>query len=369
MSPGAKIFLTLIGVGGVFGAIAIAGSRKASAKPGAPPDVIVPDEEPALPGPNDFMALGIFTPAEAAAAAAELASLGPADRQRVLALLTGQSNTPTDYSGTAIQMQQAGRPNLARAIITVAGQKFGSAPSAAPPPPAAPAPAPTVPASIPIPVAPSPAPSAPAPAPSLPELPDTIGPITIPLPTGPVTLPPVNIPATVPPLPTGPVTLPPAPPLPLPTTPPAAPPAPPTVPVSTPVTTVSKDTAAMVQALLLAEAKAGWNRVSAELNAWQTARPPLTIDGKFGPKSALAVAAELGTVPLIRFWPKGSQKEKALSDYRAALFALANAATDPARASQLRFAAEREQAQAFGVAQGKAPAVAPALLVSLAKVA
>lgn len=385
MSPSAKILLTGVGIAGAFGLLALLSSRKASAKPGAPPDVIVPDEPPRLPGANDFLALGIFTPAEAAAAANELATLAaqnPQLGQHVLGLLTGQSNTPTDYSGTAIQLQQSGRPNLARAVIAVAGQKFGGvAPSAAvpaaptpsvpvppvmtPAPPPPPAAAPTVPVAVPapppslpaVPAAPSsPAPAPSLPAPPLPELPTTIGPVTIPTPLGPITTPPIELPSELPSLPSLPPTAQPAEPAPA--------PAAPAVPTAT---TVSADTAALVASLLAAETKAGWNKVSDELKAWQKPRG-LVVDGKFGPKSALTIAAELGTIPLIRFWPKGSQKEQALSEYRTALYALANTA-EPARAAQLRFSAEREQAQSWGIAAGKAPAIPPALQVSLAKVA
>jgi hypothetical protein len=124
----------------------------------------------------------------------------------------------------------------------------------------------------------------------------------------------------------------------------------------------------MVATLLDAEARPGWNRIEPSVSAWQKARPPLTVDGKLGPKSALLVAQEIGTIPLIRFWPKGSQKSTALNDYRAALIGLANNTTDPIRAQQLRISAQREQAQAFSNA-GPLPALSANSLISLAKVA
>ena len=124
----------------------------------------------------------------------------------------------------------------------------------------------------------------------------------------------------------------------------------------------------MVQALLLAEASKGWNVTSPQVSAWQKSRG-LVVDGKYGPKSALAVAAELGTIPIIRFWPKGSLKDKALADYRTALFEMAAQTSDQARADQLRFAADRERAQAFGAKAAAAPPIASELQVSLAKVA
>jgi hypothetical protein len=50
---------------------------------------------------------------------------------------------------------------------------------------------------------------------------------------------------------------------------------------------------------------------------------------------------------LIRFWPTGSTKAKALADYQGKIIALANASQDPVHANQLRVSAQREQAQAF----------------------
>jgi peptidoglycan hydrolase-like protein with peptidoglycan-binding domain len=133
-------------------------------------------------------------------------------------------------------------------------------------------------------------------------------------------------------------------------------------------TQVDRITADMVNALLMAEQSNGWNAVSPEVQAWQKSRG-LVTDGKFGPKSALAVAQEFGTVPIIRFWPKGSQKAPALQAYRSSLVEIANSSPDATRAAQLRVTAQREQAQSFGVKEGKAPALPQSLRVSLAKVA
>jgi len=132
--------------------------------------------------------------------------------------------------------------------------------------------------------------------------------------------------------------------------------------------TVSRDTALMVNALLTAEARRGWNIVDPAVEAWQKSRG-LVVDGKFGPKSALAVAEEFGTVPIIRFWPKNSQKAPALQAYRAALIEIANHTTDATRAAQLRVTAQREQAQSFGQKAGAAPGLPADLQVTLAKVA
>jgi peptidoglycan hydrolase-like protein with peptidoglycan-binding domain len=133
-------------------------------------------------------------------------------------------------------------------------------------------------------------------------------------------------------------------------------------------TTVSADTAAMVNLLLTAERSPGWNRVEPTVEAWQKPRG-LKVDGLFGPKTALAVAQEFGTVPIIRVWPKGSQKAAALQAYRTALIELATREPDKTHAAQLRVSAQREQAQSFGFARGKAPALPASLLVAIAEVA
>lgn len=128
------------------------------------------------------------------------------------------------------------------------------------------------------------------------------------------------------------------------------------------------DTAAMVNALLTAEGERGWNRAEPTVQAWQKPRG-LKVDGLFGPKTALAVAEEFGTVPIIRVWPAGSQKAKALQDYRAALVELAAHTTDDTRAKQLRVSSQREQAQGYGVKRGTAAPLPESLQVQLAKVA
>lgn len=111
-------------------------------------------------------------------------------------------------------------------------------------------------------------------------------------------------------------------------------------------TALHDDTAAVLSVMLPAEATAKWKRVEAALKPWQRARQ-LKEDGKFGPKSALTMAAETGLLPIIRYWPAGAQPGKAVPEFRAALIALANDAAEP-RATQLRAAAEREQGQGFG---------------------
>jgi hypothetical protein len=147
---------------------------------------------------------------------------------------------------------------------------------------------------------------------------------------------------------------------------PAAPP-PAAPPVSAPVTTVQGDTAAMVSTLLNAEANAGWNVTDPNVKVFQANRG-LKQDAKFGPTTALKAALEIGTLPLIRFWPLGSSKATLLQNYQAALLELANKSADPAHAAQLRHSAQREQAQAFSV-KGKIAAVPASNQVQIAQVA
>jgi len=151
---------------------------------------------------------------------------------------------------------------------------------------------------------------------------------------------------------------------------PAAPPAvqpPPAQQTTSPVSTVAADTAAMVATLLDAETRSGWNKADPNVGVFQKSRG-LTVDSKFGPGTALKAALEIGTLPLIRFWPLGSSKAKLLNSYKQSLLELANASTDPVRANQLRLSAAREDARAFST-KGALPALPSDMQVALAKVA
>jgi hypothetical protein len=110
--------------------------------------------------------------------------------------------------------------------------------------------------------------------------------------------------------------------------------------------------------MLSEEGTTRWKRKYPELGAWQAARG-LVVDQNFGPGSALRMAQEIGTVPIVRFWPKGSLPQTALEPYRNALLALAGQAPEPRRA-QLIMSANREQGQGFG-----SPTKAVATLVNL----
>lgn len=107
---------------------------------------------------------------------------------------------------------------------------------------------------------------------------------------------------------------------------------------------VPDDTVALAQLMLEEEGRANWKRRIPELAAWQEARG-LTPDQKFGPKSAVAMAQEIGTVPIVRFWSHWD-KAKSVRDYRADLSELASNAP-PGRAAQLRSSAMRETGQAY----------------------
>lgn len=328
MSPGAKVFMALLGAGAVIGVIAVAAKPAKAAAPGqpkqpkpsnAPPDVIVPEPGTAIPGVS-LPTIPGFTP--------------PAQSQ-------------------------------------------GGTPPAAPAPPPFFPPVPPLPSFTPPAAAPGPSAAPPSSAPQAPA--GTT--ITLPNPLGGAPLGTFNpatgsvfgpngvivgtfnpatglftatngMQVTIPGFGSGAPPVVPAPPFqaaPVPSVPSgAATPAAPPPQAAAPVTTVLPDTAAMVSALLQAEALPGWNKTDPTVVAWQRARPPLVVDGKFGPKSALSVAASLGTVPLVRFWAlNGVPKATQLANYQASLIQLANASPDPVRASQLRAAAQREQAQAF----------------------
>ncbi len=112
--------------------------------------------------------------------------------------------------------------------------------------------------------------------------------------------------------------------------------------------TVQPDTLKVLTSMLAQEHAPHWRIIpEPSLKAWQQARS-LKADGAFGTGTALKLAQEVGALPIIRAWPKGSFKEgKQLPAYQAALRSLAATAPEPRR-SQLLAAALREQGQGFG---------------------
>jgi hypothetical protein len=107
------------------------------------------------------------------------------------------------------------------------------------------------------------------------------------------------------------------------------------------------DTVQVVTTMLDQELKPHWRIAAPGLADWQRSRG-LTADGNFGPGTALALAKELGTIPIVRTWPKGSfLGSRHLPDFQTNLRQLAQSAPEPRR-SQLLAAANREQGQGFG---------------------
>lgn len=398
MSPGAKVFLTLAGIGGIFGVLAIAATKKSSAAPlpgtvvvppkeGDPPQVTEPESGFDREGP--FAVPGIQ---DAQEASRHLLRWWATEGQSLVASDTAadRPNAPADFGSRSEDLSGAFGPRTQKVAaafehyngltpedgvlsnpLLLALRRWASS-QALPPealPPRNTPQQPTLPPIV-LPVPPSPSGQAPSSPPFVPLPPiapqnPPIVPVppVIPDPGAPTQPPVVFVPPVAPsnPAPPGPV---PVPPVLVPSLPPIAAPQ----PAQTPPTAVDKATAFMVNALLTAEAKGGWNKVEPSVQAWQKERG-LVVDGKFGPKSALAVAEEFGTVPIVRFWPKGSQKAQALQAYRTALIEIANHTSDTTRAAQLRVTAQREQAQSFGVLPGKAAALPSSLQVQLEKVA
>ena len=108
----------------------------------------------------------------------------------------------------------------------------------------------------------------------------------------------------------------------------------------------------MVADLLSAEKATGWKRSYASVRDWQKARG-LTVDGKFGPGSAMKLALEAGTIPIVRYWPMsaGAHPREALDDYRAGLLTIADRVGGQ-HGELLRKSAARERGQSFGPPQG-----------------
>lgn len=114
------------------------------------------------------------------------------------------------------------------------------------------------------------------------------------------------------------------------------------------VTSAPADTIAAVTAMLAQEAGPKWRKApEPTLVTWQKNRGR-PADGNFGTGDALVMAREIGTLPIIRGWPKASFPEGHwLEDYRTNLRQLAQDAPEP-RKSQLMAAANRETGQGWG---------------------
>ncbi len=292
MTPAGKTALGLLAAAGVVTLIIASSSKKASAAPATTQPVVNPPLLPPLSGNLPIPPSGgvVMVPDDAGDHPDGPPVIAP-PANGPIALPGGGSFDPTTGQGTLPNGQPVQLPPLA------------ALPAGGAPPPGPAQPLPGI------------VPSAPLPAiPGLPDLPPQVA----------------NLPAP------GPL----VPPLTNPTIPQAGNPS--------QVTSAPADTIAAVTAMLAQEASSKWRKMpEPTLVTWQKNRKR-TQDGKFGTGDALVMALEIGTLPIIRAWPKGSFLEgKWIPEYKAALRQIAATAPEP-RKSQLLAAAEREQGQGFG---------------------
>jgi hypothetical protein len=81
------------------------------------------------------------------------------------------------------------------------------------------------------------------------------------------------------------------------------------------------------------------------------AKTALKVDGKYGPKSAAMLGRYVGDVPIVFYWPTGSQPSVEVPKYRSNLHTLALEAVqvnDNERGKLLEFSAAREKGQGYG---------------------
>lgn len=120
-----------------------------------------------------------------------------------------------------------------------------------------------------------------------------------------------------------------------------------------------KGTVALARQMIGVEESTGWKTaLSSAIKDWQK-RMGLTDDAKFGPKSALQMALEVGVLPLIRYWPKSQTLKAALTSYRDDLYTIAanlDQAGQPEHAAALRVSAEHETGQGYPAAPTAVPA-------------
>lgn len=109
-------------------------------------------------------------------------------------------------------------------------------------------------------------------------------------------------------------------------------------------------TIALARAMLDRETEPNWETaLKDQIREWQK-KMGLTADGIFGPKSALTMADEVGVLPFVREWPKGSNQSTVLKKYRNSLHTKAanlesQGHTEHAKA--LDASAENEDARTF----------------------
>lgn len=121
-------------------------------------------------------------------------------------------------------------------------------------------------------------------------------------------------------------------------------------------------TIALAQAMKGEEESKGWKYVSEALKVWQS-KMGRKVDGKFGTGDALAMAKEVGNVPLIRYWPLNSKPLSVLlPQYREQLRVLAASlkAQHPEHSAALLLSALNETGQGWPKTSVKAaPPVVP----------
>jgi hypothetical protein len=115
-------------------------------------------------------------------------------------------------------------------------------------------------------------------------------------------------------------------------------------------------TIAVARALIDVESQPGWKEALQPLVAnWQK-KVGLSAEGKFGPASALKMGEEVGVLPLIRYYPKGSPtKASAVRAYQTKLYALADkldAEGKHEHATAIRASAEHETGQSWPAKPG-----------------
>lgn len=113
--------------------------------------------------------------------------------------------------------------------------------------------------------------------------------------------------------------------------------------------TAPADTIAVVQTMLGQEGNnTSWRGAQVPgLVEWQRSRG-LSADGSFGPGTALRMAQEIGAIPIVRGWPRGSYPEGHwLPDYKASLMQIAQTKSG-AHQKLLEESAAREAGQGFG---------------------